>query len=158
MKRIIIGERTVIIKPVDLHDQQVSELVSKLDKYQIELYGIEHCNLDSLDVLRKDHAFMLGAYSGDILIGIGAVKLFDHYAEVKRMFLKEKYHGSGIASSILTGLEQYAKQQKRKQMNLETGHLQQAAICFYQKAGYSVIEKFGAYERNPVSIYLSKKI
>ncbi|ANE49650.1 hypothetical protein [Flavisolibacter tropicus] len=75
----------IIIKQVDPADTQVLKLIGKPDAYQISLYGIEKCNLESPKSLNKNDAYMLGAFSGDQLVGIGGVKIIDSYSEIKRI-------------------------------------------------------------------------
>jgi len=146
-------ESSIEIVPVTFNDPNVLELIAKLDAYQVSLYGIDQCNLDTPDQLQQSNAFALGGYSADVLIGIGAIKLFDIYGEIKRMYIEQAYRGWGIAEKILTGLERYAKQAGAEQVYLETGKLQKAAIRFYQKSGYTEVEKFGHYHPNSVSIF-----
>ena len=153
-----VTEKDIIVTVVSPDNQQVKYLVAILDRYQIFLYGINHCNLDSIDNLKKNQAFMLGAYDGEVLVGIGAIKLFDEYAEIKRMFVDKQYHGTGVAASILSGLELYARQHNKSRINLETGNRQFAAVRFYEKHGYTVVEKFGTYQTNLVSIYFEKLV
>jgi putative acetyltransferase len=153
-----LDERTIIVRPVSVDHELVQLLMDKLDQYQIGLYGMEHCHLDSVEVLQHSGAYMLGAYADDRLVGMGAVKLFDGYAEIKRMFVEEDFRGFGVAARILTALEAYAVQKGRKRICLETGYLHQSALRFYQRLGYSVVERFGSYTPNEVSIYFEKNI
>jgi len=146
------------IAPVSYTDPGVALLVDLLDKYQIGLYGILPCNLDSIAVLEKSRAYLLGAYHAGNLIGIGAVKLFAGYAEVKRMYIQNEFRGRGFAGDILSALENYTKNAGINKIYLETGYLQEQAIAFYKKCGYVQIEKFGTYEPNGTSVYFSKDL
>jgi putative acetyltransferase len=146
----------MIIKPVLPTNRQVVALIEKLNHYQIGLYGIESCNLETPESLEKNNAYMLGAYLGEHLAGIGAVKLFDKYAEIKRMYVEDHYRGLSVAESILTRLEAYARQNGVYKIFLETGNLHHAAIRFYTKSGYREVESFGHYKPNNVSVYFGK--
>jgi putative acetyltransferase len=146
------------IKQVSPDNESVQKLIAKLDKYQIELYGIECCHLDSVAELKKADAYMMGAYHEKILAGIGAVKMFDGYAEIKRMFVEEAFRGSGVAEKILGSLENYARDKRRNTICIETGVHQYAALQFYKKLGYTEIEQFGSYTPNGLSVFLEKKI
>jgi putative acetyltransferase len=148
----------MVIKPVLPTNSQAVALIEKLNQYQIGLYGLAACNLETPEALVQNNAFMVGAYREDTLIGIGAVKLFEQYAEIKRMYVEEPYRGLSIAESILNTLEEHVKQQGIGRLFLETGNLQQAAIKFYKKSGYCLVESFGDYKPNPVSRYFGKTI
>ena len=148
----------ITITTVSPADEQVQSLIDKLDAFQIELYGRENCHLDSIEVLLKSGAHMLGAYSGSQLVGIGAVKIMGDYAEIKRMFVEESHRGMGIAENILSQLEAYAQEQGIMQLNLETGVYHTAAQKLYRKLGYSVIDHFGDYPITGLSVFYEKRI
>jgi len=157
-KNLKLAKHKIKIIQVSPDNESVQKLIDKLDKYQIELYGIECCHLDSVAELQKCGAYMMGAYSDDALIGIGAVKIFDKYAEVKRVFVEEEFHGSGVADKILSALEDYSAHKGKEKIYLETGTLQYSALNFYKRLGYSEIEKFGDYIPTDVSVFFEKKI
>jgi putative acetyltransferase len=145
-------------KPVLPIDSDVAKLIAKLDQYQINLYGIEACNLEPPTSLIKNNAFMIGAFVNNILCGIGSIKFVDDYAEVKRMFVEEHCRGLAIAEKLLNILEQHAMQNGVTKLFLETGNLHHAAIKFYIKNGFKEIESFGKYQPNSVSVYFEKSL
>jgi putative acetyltransferase len=148
----------IAIKAVSPLNPDVRHLINQLDAYQIDLYGIEKCNLETPEALVHNQAYMIGAYAGDALIGIGGIKIYDTYAEVKRMFVDNKFRGKAIARLILEQLENYALRKGITKVFLETGKLHVEALGFYRKNGYSEVEKFGEYFPNEVSVYFSKEM
>lgn len=146
------------VREVSLKDKNVHELIDKLDQYQIGLYGLKHCYLDSISELVESNAYMVGGYFNKSLVGIGAVKIFNDYAEIKRMFFSEDHRGSGLASKLLTKLEIYVIKNSICKVFLETGYLQETAVAFYKKHGYSEIGSFGDYTSNGVSVFLGKNL
>lgn len=148
----------ITLRQVVPTDDDVVQLIQELNEYQIALYGVENCNLEPPDVLLKNKAYMIGAFSDGQLVGIGAVKLMETYGEVKRMFVKEQFRGLSIANQILNQLEVHARKEGISSLYLETGNLHHAAIAFYQRKGYQPVESFGNYTPNSVSIYFSKRI
>ncbi len=136
----------------------VRGMIKKLDQYQLDLYENESCKLESLEYLQQAGAYILGAYADSKLIAMGAVKLFDGYAEIKRMYVDGAYRGLGLAKSILAELEAYAKQNGKALICLETGNLQYAALAFYKNLGYAVVEKYGNHQPNKVGVYHAKAI
>lgn len=152
------AEDKIKIIPVSSKNESVQKLITKLDQYQLQLYSACQCNLESADVLEKNGAFIAGAFSDDILIGIGAIKFFETYAEIKRMFVEEDFRGTGVAEKILTTLEMYAKEKGIEKINLETGNKHHAALRFYKRLGYGEVERFGNHIPNDVSVYFEKAI
>lgn len=148
----------LFIKPLLPTDEGVLKLIDKLNTYQIGLYGADKCNLESAQSLQNNNAFMLGAFDGQTLAGIGAIKLADGYAEIKRMYVEEAYRGLSIAENILRQLEDYARHKGILRICLETGNKHQQALKFYQRQGYFRIERFGSYTPNEVSVYFEKTI
>lgn len=149
---------SISIKPVSVLDAEVVKLIEQLNTYQIGLYGIEKCNLESPESLHNHSAYMVGAYADDILVGIGAIKLFDSYGEIKRMYVVDNFRGVGISERILYALEDFAVRNGITKLCLETGRLQHAAIRLYRKCRYLEIERFGDYRPNDVSIYFERLI
>ena len=99
------------------------------------------------------------AYKDGIPAGSGA---FREYAadcvEIKRMFVKPEYRGLGIATSVLTELEVWAKELNYTACILETGKKQPEAIALYQKGGYSTMASYGQYKNIENSVCMKKEI
>lgn len=138
--------------------EDVVSLIDQLNTYQIGLYGLAACNLEAPESLVKNNAYMLGAFEGKKLVGIGGVKLVNDYAEVKRMFVLEEYRGKHVAESILAKLEEQVFSCGIRSVYLETGNLHHAAMRFYRRMGYQEVEFFGNYRPNAVSRYFFKKL
>src|SRR4051812_37878322 len=113
----------ITIKQISPLDENVIQLIEKLNAYQVALYGIEYCTLESPEDLEKNKAFMVGAYIKNILTGIGAIKIVTDYAEIKRMYTHEDYRGKRIAEKIINALEEYAAKNHIHKILLETGNL-----------------------------------
>jgi len=147
-----------MIREVSVKDRDVLALIAKLDEFQLSLYGIEGCNLESASELLENKAYILGAFNEGVLEGIGSLKLCGSYAEIKRMYFEEAHRSTGMAVELIKGLEEYAITNRVPQIYLETGCFQKAAIKFYSKHGYDVVESFGKYQPNEVSIYMGKSL
>ncbi len=70
-------------------------------------------------------------------------------AEVKRMYAAPAVRGSGVASEVLTALEDSARERGMRRVVLETGGEQPEAIRFYEKCGYERIPNYGFYREEP---------
>ena len=99
------------------------------------------------------------AYLNEQAIGCGAIRHFDdEVIEIKRMYTLASSRGSGIASGIITRLEDWARELGYKKCVLETGLNQPVAIAFYKKHGYVNIPKFGKYIDSGNSICFEKTL
>jgi GNAT superfamily N-acetyltransferase len=121
------------------------DLVHSLDAYLARIDGEEHDyyhQYNKIDLLKN----VIVIYDKDVAVGCGAIKAIDsERMEVKRMFTLPEYRGKGIASTVLSELENWAKALGYKYCVLETGKRMPDAIGLYQKAGYQIIENYGQY-------------
>jgi putative acetyltransferase len=148
----------ILIKQVDPTLAGVVELIHQLDEYQESMYPPESNHLDSLDELSKPNVDFLAAYTDSEICGIGAVKVLSDYGEIKRLYVPEKHRGKGIAKAIVEELENCLVKRSIFTARLETGIHQREAIELYKKFGYSEIEPFGDYTKDPLSVFMEKKI
>ena len=120
-------------------------LVKLLDAYLAEKDGREHdfYNQFNTIVMLKN---VVVAYENGNPVACGAIKEFEKDSmEVKRMFTKPEVRGKGLASRVLTELEDWALELGYKKCVLETGKRQVEAVAFYQKKGYSIIPNYAQY-------------
>jgi putative acetyltransferase len=148
----------ILIKQVDPTLVEVVELIHQLDEYQESMYPPESNHLDSLDELSKPNVAFLAAYADSETCGIGAVKVLSGYGEIKRLYVPEKHRGKGIAKEIVEELENCLVQRSICTARLETGIHQHEAIDLYKRLGYLEIAPFGDYTKDPLSLFMEKKI
>lgn len=148
----------IVIRQVDPKREEVLGLITQLDEYQASMYPPESNHLDPLDELSKTNVHFLAAYDGTKICGIGAVKILNDYGEIKRMYVPGEYRSRGVAKDILKTLENHLVEKSVFIARLETGIHQHAAINLYKKLGYSEISPFGEYTKDPLSVFLEKKI
>lgn len=146
------------VQQIEANTPEVQAFIQKLDTYQKSLYPSESNHLDSIDTLMQPHVFFMGIRVGDDLAGIGAVKRFETYGEIKRMFILEKFRGKGIGKKIITALEAHLVQHHIFWARLETGIHQAAAIGLYETMGFIRTGPFGDYDPDPLSVFMEKKI
>lgn len=97
------------------------------------------------------------AYDGDLPVGCGAIKQYaEDTMEVKRMYVLPSTRGHGIAASILSELEIWAKELDYTRCVLETVQKQPEAIALYKKEGYQIIPNYGQYEGIANSVCFEK--
>ncbi len=79
-------------------------------------------------------------------------------AEIKRMYVAPGARGRGLARTMLTHLEDTAREAGAEAMVLETGLRQPEAISLYESAGYSPVPGFGFYRDSPISRCFAKSL
>ena len=97
----------VEIKQVNPVQSEVMNLIQQLDKYQESMYPPESNHLDPIDELSKTNVVFLAAYIESEICGIGCVKMFDDYGELKRLYVTGKYRGKGLAKALIKELERH---------------------------------------------------
>lgn len=148
---------TVIVK-ISPSDPRALKLMEELDEYQSSLYPAESNHLNSVEELSKGNVCFLGAFSGNELCGIGAVKhLPDGYSEIKRLYVTKMSRGMGIGGLLLSVLENRIKESGVRVVRLETGVYQYEAIRFYESLDYKIIGPFGDYREDRYSIFMEKR-
>jgi GNAT superfamily N-acetyltransferase len=78
--------------------------------------------------------------------------------EVKRMYTHPDHRKKGIASAVLSELEQWAVELGISRCVLETGINQPEAIAMYQRCGYQRIPNYGQYEGIVNSLCFEKNV
>jgi GNAT superfamily N-acetyltransferase len=91
--------------------------------------------------------------------GCGGIELFGtEYGEVKRMYVRPQFRGTGYGKLLLDYLADYARTQGVGLLRLETGIYQAAAIGLYERMGFRRIAPFGLYVEDSNSLFYQKPI
>jgi GNAT superfamily N-acetyltransferase len=91
--------------------------------------------------------------------GCGGIKLFGHeYGELKRMYVRPRFRGSGLGKMILDRLVEYARERGARLVRLETGIHQVDAIRLYERAGFERVGPFGDYVGGPMNLFFEKRV
>ena len=139
-------------------NEDFQQLVAQLDADLRKRDGIEndfYAQFNKIDVIK----FVIVAFKNDIAVGCGAIKEYSYNTmEVKRMYVLPNHRTQGIASTILTALEQWAHELNYKKCLLETGKKQPEAIGLYKKNGYIIVSNFGQYAHIENSVCFEKML
>ncbi len=146
------------MKIVTIDPRDAKDLIKALDEYQASLYPAESNHLDSLEVLRTKNVIMLGAMENNTIAAIGAVKIFEDYGEIKRVFVPDINRGKGLAKIIMSELEKILIEKAMTYAKLETGIHQHEAIGLYLKLDYHYCKPFGSYLPDPLSVFMTKEL
>ena len=77
-------------------------------------------------------------------------------AEIKRMYVREKFRGRGVAERLLAAAENFARAEGYARIYLDTASEMVAAARLYERNGY---ERCGRYNENPqAAIFMRKKL
>lgn len=142
----------------DSENPDFRELVVFLDQELHERDGEEHLFYAQFNKLDRIHHVVV-AYQNDKPSGCGAIKEYTKdVAEIKRMFVQPEARRQGIAGTVLSELEQWAKELGFSSCILETGKKQPEAISLYQKMGYRTIPNYGQYSGVENSVCKEKQL
>jgi putative acetyltransferase len=151
MEAIITRERPDTPDAISL----ITELEALLDP----LYPAASRHGFSVDrLLAEEVAFFLLRANGTPAC-CGGIKLVgDEYGEIKRMYVRPQFRGSGFAKRMLAHLADYARAHNIMLLRLETGIHQRAAIGLYERMGFYRIAPFGPYTDDPLSLFYEKRL
>lgn len=74
------------------------------------------------------------------------------------MFVRPAWRGQGISRQVLTVIEAKALEIGLQRLDLETGTNSLAARTLYESFGYAYCGPFGAYEPDPLSVFMTKSL
>ncbi len=136
------------------------ELLRNLQRREIaERYGTDDSEPGPAPTA-ADMAVFVVAYSADgAPVGCGGLRqLDDSSAEVKRMFVRPTSRGTGTSVAVLRFLEQHAREMGWTRLRLETGTGQPDAVRFYEREGFTSIERYGHYVHSVDSLCYEKAL
>ncbi|MBX7461098.1 GNAT family N-acetyltransferase [Qipengyuania huizhouensis] len=122
---------------IAFHQQDMEEMSPPGTSYALDLSGLSGPEIT-----------VLGAWEGDTLIAIGALKRLDEQsAELKSMRTLPTHLGKGAARAILEGLIALSRNEGFLRLSLETGTSVEflPAITLYERHGFARGEAFADY-------------
>ena len=89
-------------------------------------------------------------------IALRPLRAEEQAAEIKRMYVRPEFRGSGAALALLVALEQYAEAHGYEWLYLDSKDDLKAALRFYDRHGYEACER---YNHNPqATVFLRKAL
>ncbi len=155
-------EIEIIIKPEDPRTPDIHKFIDDLDAYQAELYPPESNHLEPIEKLITPDYYFIAARKEGELLGIASFRRMPAdkenppYVEIKRLYVPGKFRGLGLATRLMDALEDKAREEGYSEACLETGISQDEALGLYEKRGYQKTEPFGAYQKDPLSVFMRK--
>ena len=142
----------------DSENQDFIELVKYLDADLAERDGEEHsfyAQFNKIDRIK----YVVVACENKKPLGCGAIKEYEPGTiEIKRMYVSPESRGKGIATKVLSELENWATELAYEKCILETGKKQPEAIGLYKKNGYEMIPNYGQYADIENSLCFAKQL
>jgi putative acetyltransferase len=153
----------VAVEPVAAPDAEVGLLIGELNDELGALYSAEQRHGLALDAIFQPHIrFFVARLAGEP-VGCGGVAFCDGFAEIKRMYVRRRARGQGVADAIMVRLETETARAGLGLLRLETGVYSGAAIAFYRRRGFAACGAFEPYRSMPpasvvTSIFMQKPI
>jgi GNAT superfamily N-acetyltransferase len=135
----------ISVEPVAAPADDVRELVDELERELSMHYVAEQRHGLNVEALFQPHIRFFVARVDGKPAGCGGIAFFEGFAELKRMYVRPRLRGSGVADAIIAELERQAVQRGTAVLRLETGTAQLAAIRFYERHGFAACDAFGPY-------------
>ena len=153
----------IVVEPVTAPTDEVRMLVDELEAALSAHYEQHQRHGLALEAIFQPHIRFFVARRDGEPAGCGGVALLDGFAELKRMFVRERLRGTGVAAAILARLEAEAQAAGYRLLRLETGTEQHAAMRFYRRSGFTACGAFGDYagmapEAIAASVFMEKPI
>jgi len=134
-------------------------LITELEAHLEPLYPTESRHGFSVEkLLAEDVAFFLLRANGMPACCGGIQLVGSEYGEIKRMYVRPQFRGSGFGKLMLNHLADYARSQDITLLRLETGIYQREAIGLYERMGFYRIPPFGPYTDDPLSRCYEKRL
>jgi putative acetyltransferase len=136
---LVIEERTT-------EDDELAALLDAAFEELVVRYGRE-----GRSQVRAGARYLVASIGGDA-VGCGAVQPVDAVTgELKRMYVVPGHRGQGIATSLLSALEELARGLGYRRLRLATGVRQPEAIALYERCAYTLTEPYGKYVDAPLT-------
>jgi putative acetyltransferase len=147
---------TITVKVVDPMQADVAALVLAHNVFCDGTAPAESCHNLPVEGLRHADVTLWGAYEGDALLAMGALKLLgDGAGEVKSMHTAQSARGRGLGRVMLRQVIGAAQDAGLHSLWLETGAQDDfiPSRSLYESVGFQLTGPFADYKDDPNSCY-----
>jgi GNAT superfamily N-acetyltransferase len=116
-----------------------SDMRELFERYIETVISGELKQLQDIFSAAKRNAFWVVESDKEIIGTFGIESRSKESTELRRMYLQKGHRGRGIAQGMLQYAESQARELGFSKMILSTGEMQKAAIVFYGKTGYQLV-------------------
>jgi putative acetyltransferase len=145
----------------DLSGPKVHALLEEHLRDMGQLSPPESVHALDLDALRKPEIAFWTAWSGDALLGCGALKeLSSLHGEIKSMRTAPAHRRKGVARAMLAHIIEEARKRSYVRLSLETGAMQafEPAQRLYASFGFTYCPPFADYIEDANSAYMTRAL
>lgn len=147
------------MREVSILSDDAQMLIAHLDRELSGEYAPEHRHPVDFEPFQREGGVFVVAYDAESPVACGALRPVDEQeVEVKRMYVAESHRGRGISRTVLSFLEEKARDLGFVRLLLETGDEQHAAIALYSSSGFHRSEPFGEYVGGSRSVCFAKEL
>ena len=147
----------IFVERDDPRDAQATALLERSYALMVQMFGDATLAISVDDLTAPEVAFFT-ARRGTIKLGTAALVRHDGYGEVKSMFVEPASRRQGIASALLRGLEDEARELGLPKLMLETGVGLDAGQTMYERHGFAYRGPFAAYDDHPMCRFMEKDL
>lgn len=150
----------MLIRVDDLAGPEIRAL---LEEHLADMRAIsppESVHALDLDGLRRPEITFWTAWSGNALLGCGALKeLSPDHGEVKSMRTARAHRRSGVARAMLAHIVAEARRRGYERLSLETGSMAEfaPARALYERFGFGYCGPFAGYVDDPNSVFMTRR-
>ncbi len=101
---------------------------------------------DAQSMSAPDGCFVVATSDGEPVACGGVQRLPDGAAEIKRMWVDERWRGAGLGARLLRHLEDLSRARAHPVVRLDTNDTLVEAIAMYERAGYRSVERYNDNE------------
>lgn len=148
---------TIAIVDSQPTDSAAVGMIDALSERLAEITGSDGRSHFVPDALGQRSCFLL-AMDGAEAVGCGALRPLEpaDVGEIKRMYAHVP--GRGIGSRVLAALEERARGFGYRALRLETRKVNQVAVAFYLRHGYTICDNYGPYVGRTDAVCFEKRL
>jgi putative acetyltransferase len=147
-----------IVRLDDLSGPEIADLLADHLRDMHEHSPPESVHALDLDALRKPDITFWSIWSGDRLVGCGALKELDkNHGEIKSMRTYSEFRGQGAGKLMLRNIVDEARRRGYLRLSLETGSMDAFAPArrLYESHGFKFCGPFADYILDPNSMFMT---
>jgi putative acetyltransferase len=145
----------------DLDGPEIAELLSEHLREMHVHSPPESVHALDLDALKRPDITFWSIWSGEKLVGCGALKELDsEHGEIKSMRTANAFRGRGAGKAVLRHIIDEAIRRGYKRLSLETGSMEafEPARCLYASHGFEYCGPFADYDLDPYSVFMTMEL
>lgn len=149
----------VQIRLDDLSGPEIRALLEEHLRSMHSLSPPESVHALDLDGLRQPEITFWTVWSGNELLGCGALKELDpRHGEIKSMRTAQAHLRKGVARAMLEHIIREAKRRSYARLSLETGSMKafEPAQRLYARFGFTHCPPFADYAEDPNSVFMTR--